>query len=745
MSPLFAVVLCLAQEGVVDELGSGGDAGLVDEVVVDGGLAEVDAGFDAGSWETRVVGTREVDVRRVAGSAQVVGREELERQEANDIHKVLQAVPGVYAREEDGFGLRPNIGLRGVNADRSAKVTLLEDGVPFAPAPYSAAAAYYFPLVTRMVAVEVFKGPASIRFGPQTVGGAINLVTRAVPEQAEGDLDLSVGNAGTWKGHGVVGYGTEHWGFLLEGVRWQSDGFKQLDGGGSTGFEKNELMLKGRLAGALSESVRQELELKLGLATEQSHETYLGLSPEDFAATPQRRYAASARDLMNWWRTQGALRWTLHAGEVFEFRAVAYRNDLRRDWFRLNAFREGPDLYELLASPAAGSRWRALLAGEVDSASAREDLMLVDNLRTFVSQGLLLSAVGRAATGPLRHEVEAGVHLHHDDIVRHHSLHGFVMQHATLVPDGAEGQVIADNVAFTRALAVHLTDTVTWGHLLVAPGARLEVMGLGSADHLDGSAGLNTQLVPLLGMGAVYSFEFGASVLAGVHQGFSPVAPGQSPDIKPETALNSELGVRFSRAGLRAEVIGFWSEYSNITGECTGSTGCVGDQVNLQFNGGKARVLGVEALASIKRRVGAGVSLGADVTYTFTSAHFLSDFTSENSIWGNVVAGDELPYVPQHEGQVRVRFAKGPVEAGVGAAFVGESRERAGQGVADASVRIPPRVSLDAQASIELGPARLYLTATNLTNQPALVARRPFGARPTAPLSFQVGFKYSFR
>ena len=68
-----------------------------------------------------------------------------------------------------------DIGLRGANPDRSAKLTLMEDGVLMGPAPYSAPAAYYFPLTTRMTAVEVFKGPASIRYGPNTIGGAINL------------------------------------------------------------------------------------------------------------------------------------------------------------------------------------------------------------------------------------------------------------------------------------------------------------------------------------------------------------------------------------------------------------------------------------------------------------------------------------------------------------------------------------------------------------------------------------------
>ncbi|MEM9696046.1 MAG: TonB-dependent receptor plug domain-containing protein [Myxococcota bacterium] len=89
--------------------------------------------------------------KRVAGSAHKVDEEELERREDDNAHRILARVPGVYVRGEDGYGLRPNIGLRGGNSDRSSKVTLMEDGVLLGPAPYSAPAAYYFPLMTRMV------------------------------------------------------------------------------------------------------------------------------------------------------------------------------------------------------------------------------------------------------------------------------------------------------------------------------------------------------------------------------------------------------------------------------------------------------------------------------------------------------------------------------------------------------------------------------------------------------------------
>ena len=84
------------------------------------------------------------------GSATLIDDVELETFEYTDIHRVLNAVPGINLQEEDGYGLRPNIGMRGTAPERSKKVTIMEDGVLSGPAPYSAPAAYYFPNFFRM-------------------------------------------------------------------------------------------------------------------------------------------------------------------------------------------------------------------------------------------------------------------------------------------------------------------------------------------------------------------------------------------------------------------------------------------------------------------------------------------------------------------------------------------------------------------------------------------------------------------
>ena len=135
--------------------------------------------------------------RDIGGSAHFIGPDELEEFDYADIHRILRAVPGVYLQDEEGFGHRPNIGIRGSGQDRSSRIAILEDGVLIAPAPYAAPAAYYFPNARRIYAAEVLKGPSSISVGPRTIGGAVNLLSAPIPNDFGLYADYYAGQNGS--------------------------------------------------------------------------------------------------------------------------------------------------------------------------------------------------------------------------------------------------------------------------------------------------------------------------------------------------------------------------------------------------------------------------------------------------------------------------------------------------------------------------------------------------------------------
>ena len=241
-----------------------------------------------------IIGTKE-DVKELPGSGAVINNEDLKKAMDTDIHKILSAVPGVYFRTEDGYGLRPNISIRGTSIDRSAKVTIMEDGVLVAPAPYTSSSAYYFPTTGRINSVEVLKGPAAISQGPSTIGGAINLISTPIPEVNSGKLVQELGQNGMTRTHAYYGGSQGNLGALVELHEHSSDGFDSIANvGGDTGFDKSDLMLKARYESGIHSVTFKYTELE-----EVSDQSYVGLSQASFMSNPRERYGMTQYDVMN--------------------------------------------------------------------------------------------------------------------------------------------------------------------------------------------------------------------------------------------------------------------------------------------------------------------------------------------------------------------------------------------------------------------------------------------------------------
>lgn len=684
---------------------------------------------------------------RVAGSAHAINEATLEQFEYDNIERVLLTVPGISTRSEDGFGLRPNIGIRGANSDRSAKLTLMEDGILLAPAPYAAPAAYYFPMSTRMVGVEVFKGPAATRYGPQTVGGAVNMLTRPIPTAAAGAIDASVGMWQSAKVHGHAGTTGRAGGVLLEGVHLHSGGFKEIDGtpadsARGTGFDRSEMMLKTRRV----LSNRQRLELKLGYAREVSNETYLGLSTSDYAADPYRRYAATSQGRMAWDRTQAELSLLSSLGNHLQIRTVAYHHFMDRSWTKFNGFSSGIDLHDLLIDDATTGQaavYQAILRGEEDSASGEQTILVGTNRRVFHSFGLQstarLTSYGERTSSVL----EGGIRLHGDDVVRLHDESPYDMISGALQSTG-DTTVTLDSHATAGALAAFVHEDLRLDRLHILPGARLELVRTNRLDNDDAPTDPVTRAAILPGFGLLYGMTDWLDAFAGAYRGFSPVAPGQPEEVQPELSWNYEAGMRTLQGDRHIELVGFFNDYTNITGQCTLSGGCDDSQIDQQFNGGAVWVYGLEAAAGYTILLPGTVSIPLAGTFTWTESAFQTGFTSSFDQFGTVEIGDSLPYAPrlQASGNLTLDHPRGSLGAGV--SWHGGMLDEAGVWPDDLTIdgNIPPLLLLDAalHANIREGISA-YATGTNLAGSTAITSWRPLGARPTAPRTVMVGLK----
>lgn len=690
-------------------------------------------------------------VKKVAeqpGSVQRLNEEDFETFEYDDPHAYLTTITGLYVRQEDGFGLRPNIGLRGTSSERSSKVTLMEDEVLLAPAPYSAPAAYYFPIMTRMTGLDVYKGPGAIAFGPNTIGGAVNLITRDIPIGWAAGVDVSSGMFLNSKAHAFGGASNDWGGFLVEGVYLHSNGFKELDGGGDTGFDKGEIMVKGRITSdPLDDGPFHQLDLKLGLALERSHETYLGLSDDDFASNPYRRYRGSSQDLMEWFRTQVELRYVLETEDDVFLQIAAYRNDFSRAWRKLNAFDTSLPLPEILSDPTSARRrvFYDVLTGAQDSADPSENLLIGTNDRTFVSQGLQTSLTWLVGGNRL----EAGFRLHYDSIERNHTEQPFAMRDGDLESAG-DDDATTRNIGETFAAAAHVQMDLDLSGLQVTPGVRLEYITSSLENLLTETRVPHTYTVLVPGIGVLYDMlqsykdmPFFA-IFAGVHQGFSPVSPGQPEDARPESSVNYELGLRVDceKRKMYAELIGFFSDYQNLTSICSFSGGCPERLVDTQLNAGEVFVYGLEVLVDKTFDVGP-VELPLRLAYTFSGSHFRTDFTSSNPQLSEVVEGDALPYVPEHQLSLQVGAVWNELSGHIATTWTSPMRETASQG--DEGPMTDHIVMLDLALSYAFYEGfQVYGRLDNMLNTTPIVSRRPYGARPGKPFSAILGLKYRY-
>jgi len=679
------------------------------------------------------------------GSLQKIRSERLKEKQATDPHEVLNEVSGLYVREEDGFGLRPNIGLRGTHSNRSSKITLLEDGVMIAPAPYSAPAAYYFPLMQKIHSVEVFKGPATLQYGPNSIGGAINFITRPF-DKDHGQVSVRYGSFNTIQVGARQSLEGERWSLLLEGHRWQSDGFKTLPNGGETGFYRNDLMAKARYK--LTSDGRHVIDYKFNWADEESNETYLGTTIADFNNDPFERYAASAEDLMefDFWSHEARLfsQW----GEAATTQLTVYRHDLTRTWAKFDRFEDSNiDTQNVLLNPTgANEDYYLVLRGERDSL-ASERLRFGINARDYYSKGIQFESdvsLAKSEDGTSRVNFEFGALLHQDQIDRNHTAQLYDMVGGQIQFFGDEF-IDAANQELDRSDVFRGFGVLSFENERITSrlGYRYESVTSFRDDKLGAEDSLVRQDdIWIPGWGMSYALSDTQFVFVGVHKAITLPGPGEVGQVEPEEAINYEIGYR-TNTPVFFELIGFYNDYENLLGTCTFSGGCLNTDLDTQFNSGKVEIFGVESQIG-GEWVRKGYKIPFQATATYTEATFASSIQSFNKIWGvgQIKDGDPLPYIPKWKVNIGTGIKREKWRALLDFNYQSLMFDQA---VASGRQEVDAYWTLNASGFYQFSK-RLEgsLKINNVTNEQYIVSLRPFGARPGAPFFAMAGLTYSY-
>jgi len=693
----------------------------------------------------------------IPGSAHYIGPEELDKYSYNDINRALREIPGVYIQEEDGYGQRPNIGLRGTGVERSEKITMMEDGVLMAPAPYSAPAAYYFPTVGRMQGIEIRKGSSQIKYGPFTTGGVLNLLSTRIPSEFHGRANLIVGEDNTRTVHAFAGDAYENLGFLVETYQFSVDGFKKLDGGGNTGFDKKDYLAKLRINTDRDASIYQELTFKIGQTDETSNETYLGLTETDFERTPFRRYAGSQKDVLNTEHAQYQLRHFIRLSDNFDVTTTIYRTDFKRNWYKLDKVRAtendgGVKIGNLLTDPETHAAEYSIITG---GSSANDNALEVKaNNRKYFARGVQSIIGMQFGTNSSVHEVEVGFRYHEDEIDRFQWVDKYRMDSGVmkLTEKGIPGTE-SNRIGRATAWAAFVQYTFMLSHFTVVPGVRYEDITLslddyGTSDPQRTGSSLKSRVnkvnIFIPGIGLDYQFTPSFSSFLGIHKGFAP--PGSKEGTRPEESINYELGARYRNSTLAVQGVIFFNDYSNLLGSDLEASG--GEGTGYLFNGGEVDVKGLELSASYDLGEAAqlaGLAIPLRVSYTYTDAEFRNKFKSDFGPWGTVEPGYELPYLPRHQLATSIGLEWTKFATNLSAKYVSKTRTEAGTGDFIPSLSTDARLVLDLSVDYALTPKnKVFVSVRNLTDVTYIAARRPAGIRPGLPRTVIFGVKSDF-
>lgn len=682
-----------------------------------------------------VLGQSAEAVLEKPGSVALVTREELRDSHAMDANELMRRIPGVVINDNSGpVAMRLNIGMRGLNPDRSRTVLMLEDGLPITLAPYGEPETYYSPPIDRMSHVEVVKGSGQILYGPQTVGGVINFVTPDPPARTHADFDLQGGQRGFFAGNGLIGGSSEDQkvGWLFNILHKRGSGFRDFF------FDIDDLQGKVILKPADAHTI----SAKMGYYDENSNSTYLGLTTPMYLANPNQNPVAS--DFLKVKRLSASVSHSMAVNPHLVWSSALFGYTTTRDWARADFDR---------ATVAGRQYWGVFGDSSVPGGAIFVRNTALDRNRQFQVFGVQTGASAQYMIGGIRNMLDAGIR-YIGERMDDQQLEGSTFSART-------GALRDDEDRYGKAFSGFVQNRFSLTkRLTLTPGVRLEhynyerhilraVVG-GVATNVDRRAGDGvTKAIP--GFGAAFQVTPLVSLFGGVHRGFAPPrvkdsisSAGQSLNLDAELSWNYEIGMRVqANRAVGGEFTYFRMDFQNQIIPAAQSGGATTTLVN----GGETLHEGIET----SLRVNYGLLLGwSSALYTDLRFMHLADakFT-RNTLFG----GNRLPYAPENTFSFLLGFRQRQgFGAQLDATYVGSQFSDNNQTVTpsvDGTVGLVPsyilwNLNVDYTVQRERFQFRPYFSVKNLADRVYIASRAPQGIQPGLFRQANVGIRFSF-
>jgi Fe(3+) dicitrate transport protein len=691
------------------------------------------------STSIEVIGESSITLQEIPGSAFLVSKEELQRTRPIDANEALRKVPGVTLREDSGpVGMRLNVGIRGLNPDRSRKVLMLEDGIPIALAPYGEPEMYYSPPIDRMRRVEVLKGSGQIAHGPQTIGGVVNFVTPDPPAKTHVELDLEGGQNKFFSGRGSVGGSNEDQsvGWLLGYLRKQGDGWRDFY------FNINDALAKF----TLKPNQKNTFGIKAGFYDERSNSTYLGLTLPMYLQDPNQN--AVPGDELKVRRYSGSLNHTMTVNPNVVWNNSVYAYNTTRNWGRQDWDREdlGRDYLGIAGDPSvpggavflrdsAGNRNREFnVFGAQSGAKAEHGLFGLRNSLDFGFRYLYEEADDKRINGE-GYRARTGT-LRDDEDRFGRAFSGYVQNRFHF----------GDRVIFTPGIRFeHYTQErhITRQRVTQPDGSRVP-----QNVDIRNERTIN-KAIPGLGLSVRATEQI--TFFTGIHRGFAPprtkiaiTSGGESLDLDAELSWNYEAGVRFqANRAVQGEFTFFRLDFQNQVITAAESGGATTSLVN----GGETLHQGVESSLRVNwdELFDSPVFVYTDVRHMYLPT---AEFTN-NALYD----GHRLPYALKNTFSflLGVRQRKG-FGFQLDMAYIADQFGDNNQTVlpsTDGTIGLLPSYTIwNLMVDYSIRRERLqiqpYFLVKNLTDELYIASRAPQGIQPGLFRQANAGVKFTF-
>ena len=204
--------------------------------------------------EIIVTGTQvKVNRNTIPMAVSVINRTQIEESDESALLPILNGrVPGLFVTERGvtGFGVAQGsagqISIRGIGGSPTTGVLMLIDGHP----QFMGIMGHPLPdsyVASDVERVEVIRGPASILYGSNAMGGVINIITKKQHDEGtHGNARISYGSYNTQKYMGSVGFKKNKFSTFISANHDQTDGhrphsdFKITNGYLKLGYDFNE-------------------------------------------------------------------------------------------------------------------------------------------------------------------------------------------------------------------------------------------------------------------------------------------------------------------------------------------------------------------------------------------------------------------------------------------------------------------------------------------------------------------------